>query len=73
MALDFEEDSIHFVDVNHGFEDFIHVVEVKLDVFVEQVSVQVICSVGRDMLEFVLYYELLGPGDLAVVEGAFVQ
>ena len=73
MALDFEEDGIHFVNVNYGLEDFIHVIKIKFNSFVEQFTVQIIGPVGWYVFELVFNTELLSPGDLAVFKGAFMQ
>ncbi len=73
MPLDFEKDGVHLIDIDHGFEDFVHVIEIELDLFVEEVTVEVVCTVGGHVFEIALGQELLGEGDFTVVEERFLE
>ena len=54
MCLNFEEDGVHLVDVDHSFEDFVHVIKVELDFFVEEVTLEIVSTVGGYMFEIAL-------------------
>jgi hypothetical protein len=73
LSLDFEEDGIHFVDVDHSFEDFVHVIKVKLNFFVEEVTLEIVCTVGGYVFEIALGQKLLSEGDFTVIEEGFLE
>ena len=68
MSLNFEQNSIHLIDINHGLKDLVHVLQIKLNAFIKQLAIEVEGSVGWNMLELALDVELLSVGDLTVVE-----
>lgn len=73
MSLDFEEDSVHLVDVDHGFEDFVHVIKVELDFFVKEVTLEIVGTVGGYVFEIALGQKLLSEGDFTVIEEGFLE
>lgn len=72
MSLDFKEDSIHLIDVDHGFEDLIKIISVKLHIFIEEFSVEIISSIGRNVGEIALGENLLSELDFAIIEDVFI-
>ena len=73
MALDFQQDGVHLVYVDHGLEDLVYVAQVELDFLVQEVTVQIVGSVGWNVLEIVLGQELLCKGDFSVVKKGFLE
>ncbi len=73
MPLDFKENGVHLIDVDHGLENFVHVFEIKLNRLIEEVSIKVEGSVGWDVFEFAFDDELLGPCDFSVVGDVFME
>ena len=73
LSLDFEEDGVHLVDVDHSFEDFVHVIKVELDFFVKEVTLEIVCTVGGYVFEIALSQKLLSEGDFTVIEEGFLE
>lgn len=73
MTLDFQQNSIHFINVDHGLENLVHVIQVELNPLIQEVTVQIIGPISWNMLEIALSQELLCKGDFSVVEKGFLE
>lgn len=66
LAFDFEQDSIHLINVDHGFEYFIKLVDIILNLSIKEFSIKVISSIGSNMREIALRNEVLGVFDITI-------
>ena len=68
-----KQNSVHLVNVNHSFKDFIQQVGVIFDSFIKKFSLQVKSSIGGDVLETSLNLQLLIVGDLTIIINCSIE
>ena len=66
LALDFEQNGVHFIDEDHGFEDFCEQLRVICKLFVNELSFEVDNSIGGYFSELALMVETLSEDEFSV-------